>query len=76
MTDSGLISEETVSRARARVGRLGEHELLDWADAALPGMMRHLDLYRKTGDTAHLGELALAEMQLNLVLAELLARNA
>ena len=76
MTTSNLISEETIERTRRRVARLGERELLDWAEVALPGMHRHLDSYRSTGDDAHLMELSFAEMQLNLVLTELVVRHA
>ena len=34
--------------------------MLEWLEPALSGMMRHLDAYRKTGDIAHLAEVAMA----------------
>lgn len=76
MTDSNRITPETIDRARRRVTRLSDRELLDWAEAALPGMMRHLDAYRRTDDDAHLMELGFAEMQFNFVLTQLLDNRA
>lgn len=70
MTDSNQISPATIERTKHRVAKMGDRELLDWADVALPGMMRHLDAYRRTDDDAHLMELAFAEMQFNLVITQ------
>lgn len=76
MTTSNQINDETIARSRRRIGKLGDRDLLDWAEVAIPGMHRHLDFYRNTDDDVHLMELAFAEMQLNLVLTELLGRHA
>lgn len=75
MTDSNQVSAATIERARKRIRRLGDRELLDWAENAIPGMQRHMDVYRRTDDDAHLMELAFAEMQLNLVVTELIDRH-
>lgn len=76
MTASNQVTEETVARARRRIARMGDAELLSWADAAIPGMQRHLEEYRRTGDEAHLIELGIADMQFSLVLTELTDRHA
>lgn len=55
---------------------MGRRELLDWAEVALPGMMRHLDAYRRSDDDAHLTELAYAEMQFAIVLGALTDHHA
>ena len=76
MTNSNQITDETVTRTRNRIGKLSDRELLDWAEVAIPGIMRHLDYYRRTDDDAHLTELSFAEMQLGLVVTELMIRHA
>lgn len=76
MTNSNQISEETIARAKRRVQRMQETDLLSWAEVAIPGMMRHLEQYQKTDDVAHLTELAFAEMQMNLVVTELMTKRA
>lgn len=76
MTASNQISAETIDRTQRRIAKMGDRELLDWAEVAIPGMQRHLDLYRRTDDSAHLMELSFGEMQFNLVLTELLDRHA
>lgn len=73
---SNQINEETIARARRRVAKMSETDLLDWAEVSIPGMHRHLDAYRQTKDTAHLMEMAFGEMQLNLVISELMDRCA
>lgn len=76
MTTSNLITEETIARTQKRVRNMSRRELLDWAEVALPGMMRHLDYFRRTGDIAHLMEMATAEMQLAIVINELVEHEA
>lgn len=75
MTTSNQINEETITRTRKRVAKLGDRELKDWAEVAIPGIQRHLDYYRRTDDAAHLMELSFAEMQLNIVVTELMERH-
>jgi hypothetical protein len=70
-----VFTPEVVDRAQRRVKKLGDRELADWAEAAIPGMQRHLDLYRKTEEPAHLGEILLANYQLQLVVDELNERH-
>lgn len=62
-------------RAQKRVKALATTRLVDWLEAALPGMQRHFEAYQRTGDVAHLGELALAHMNVGVVLDELLERE-
>lgn len=69
-------AEEAMVRAQKRVKDMSSARLLDWMDAALPGMHRHYDSYRRTGDPAHLAELALAHMNVGVVLDELLERKS
>lgn len=76
MTTSNVINEETIERARKRVRKMSQTGLLDWAEVAIPGMMKHLDYFRRTGDTSHLMEMAFAEMQLAIVLNELVEHQA
>lgn len=75
MTNSNQINAETIARTQKRVKKLGDRELLDWAEVAIPGMQRHLEAYRRSDEDAHLMELAFAETQLNLVVTELLDRH-
>ena len=75
MTDSNQISTATIERTQKRIKRLGDRELMDWAEVAIPGMQRHLETYRRTDEDAHLMELAFAETQLNLVVTELIERH-
>lgn len=75
MTDSNVISEATIARAKKRVKGMRDGDLLDWADAASPGIMRHLDQYRRTRIGAHLVEASTAQWQLALVLDELVERH-
>lgn len=72
MTDSNQVNEATIERTKRRVAKMREPDLLDWAEAALPGMMRHLESYRRSGDVAHLMELGFSEMQFAIVLNELM----
>lgn len=76
VTNSNLINEETIARTQKRVKSMGRRELLDWAEVALPGMMRHLDAYRRSDEEAHLMELAYAEMQFAIVLGALTTDHA
>jgi hypothetical protein len=71
MIFSGTDQDKGIDRARARIQRMSENDLLDWLDNALSGMMRHLDSYRRSGEIAHLAELGLAEITVNLVISEL-----
>lgn len=71
----GADAQQGLERAQKRVKRLGDRELLDWMDVALPGMQRHLDEYRTTRDPAHLGEIGIAEMTFTAVLGELMERH-
>lgn len=75
MTDSNQVTPATIERTRKRVAKLRDAELLDWAEAALPGMMRQLDAYRRSDDDAHLMELGFAEMQFNLALSQLIENH-
>lgn len=72
MTTSNQINAETIARAQKRVKGMRDAALLDWADAAAPGVMRHLDYYRRTKDGAHLTEASIAVWQLQLVLDQLI----
>lgn len=76
MTNSNVISDATIARTRKRLNRMRDGDLLDWADVAVPGIQRHLDYYRRTGDEAHLVEASTAEWQLSLVLTEMMDRRA
>jgi hypothetical protein len=76
VTNSNQVTAETIARTQKRVTKLSDRELLDWAEIAVPGMQRHLDLYRRTDDDGHLMELTFAEMQFSIVLVELLDRHA
>lgn len=71
---SGTDAEGAVDRARTRVESMSRARLVDWLEAALPGMHRHFDAYQRSGDPAHLGEMALAHMNVGVVLDELLER--
>lgn len=64
-----------MQRAHKRIERLSKADLMAWLEVAIPGMERHLEMYRRTGDVAHLGELALAEMTVNLVVSELMKKE-
>lgn len=75
MIFSGTEQDRGIERARVRVGKMASNDLLDWLDIALSGMMRHLEVYRRTGDMAHLAEVGLAETTANLVITELLDRG-
>jgi hypothetical protein len=56
---------------RKRVKMMSRRELVDWLDMALSGAQRHLDDYRRTGDTASLGEINIGLTAINLVVDEL-----
>lgn len=70
LDDSG----EALARAQKRVKDMSTARLMEWMDAALPGLHRHYDMYRRTGDQAHLAEMTLAHMNVGVVLDELMAR--
>lgn len=76
VTDSNQVNEQTIERTRKRVRKMSDRELTSWAQVAIPGMQRHLDYYERTGDPAHLGEMSFAEMQLNIVITEMMVRQA
>jgi hypothetical protein len=76
MTDSNMVSEATIARTRKRVAKMSAEQLLDWADVAVPGIQKHLDYYRRTGDEAHLVEASMAEWQLQMVLTEMMDKHA
>lgn len=76
MTDSNQVTEATIARTRKRIARLPDRELMDWAEVSLPGMMRQLEAYRRSGDDGHLTELMFQEMQFNLVLTQLIDNHA
>jgi hypothetical protein len=75
MIFSGTDQDKGLERAQARIRRMSSNDLLDWLDVALSGMMRHLENYRRSGDFAHLAELGLAEMTVNMVMSELTDRS-
>lgn len=58
-------------RIKRRITKLSTSELLDWADVAASGIMRHLDSFRRTPDEAHLGEISLAAVTMGYVVDEL-----
>lgn len=62
-------------RVQRRVEGMTEGELLDWLGVALPGMQRHLEMYQRSHNPDHLGELAIAEMTANVVILELVGRK-
>lgn len=68
-------TKEGMQRASKRIRQLSKTDLMAWLDVAIPGMERHLEMYRRSGDVAHLGELALAEMTVSMVVSELLERE-
>jgi hypothetical protein len=72
---SGATTQEGIERAQKRIEGLSKADLMAWMEVAIPGMERHLEMYRRTGDVSHLGELALAEMTLNLVVSELMKKE-
>lgn len=76
MTDSNMINEATIERTKRRVAKMGRRDLLDWAGVALPGMMRHLEAYGSSDDSAHLMELGFAEMQFAIVVNQLMDDHA
>lgn len=61
-------------RIQRRVSGMSESQMLEWLEAAIPGMQRHLEQYQRTKKKDHLGELAIAEMTANLVITELMSR--
>jgi hypothetical protein len=67
--------DEIAARTQRRVRRLDDRTLLGWLEAALSGMCRHLDEYRKTDEVAHLGEIMIADTSVAVVLAELEIRH-
>jgi hypothetical protein len=73
--NSMVDAEAAVARAQARVKTMTPESLISWLDAALPGMMHHFDDYRRTGEVAHLGEMAMAHMNAGVVIDELLERE-
>lgn len=62
-------------RIRRRLASLDKAGMLVWADAAVSGMMRHLDDFRRTADEQHLGEISLAAAILGLMVDELAERE-
>lgn len=70
--------EEMLARIQKRVRMMPPDDLLSWADTAASGMQRHLDDFRRTGDTAHLAEIRLAAVSMDAVverLAELAGKS-
>jgi hypothetical protein len=70
----GLNDEEGIKRAEKRIKSLGTHDLISWLEVAIPGMMRQLETYQRTGDKAYLAELGIAEMTASMVVSELIER--
>ena len=62
-------------RVQRRVESMAEGEMLTWLESAIPGMQRHLEMYQRTKNKEHLGELAIAEMTANFVITELMSRK-
>lgn len=62
-------------RIKKRIASLNTSELLDWANLAVSGMMRHLDDFRRSPDEAHLGEVSLAAVTMGFVCDELAERT-
>jgi hypothetical protein len=62
-------------RIRRRIASLSTPELLDWANLAVSGMMRHLDDFRRSPDEAHLAEVKLAAVTLDYVVDDLAERH-
>ena len=67
--------QEKADRARQRVKKCDDQFLADWLNSALSGMQHHLDQYRMTGEVAHLHEIALGDITLAAVVAELIIRQ-
>lgn len=61
-------------KVKRRISKLSTSELMDWADVAASGIMRHLDDFRRTPDEAHLGEISLAAATMGYVVDELAAK--
>jgi hypothetical protein len=72
---SGATLEEGIERAHKRVKSLSKADLLAWLEVAVPGMERHLEMYRRTGSVEDLGELALANMTAYIVITELMEKE-
>lgn len=72
MIFEGANADDGAERAKRRVAKMSERELLDWLDGALMGMAHHLDEYRRSGEIAHLGEMAIGDMSVGVVLTELI----
>ncbi len=68
-------TQEGIERAATRIKNLGKTDLMDWLEVAIPGMGRHLEMYRRSGDNAHLAEVALANMVVTMVVSELLEKE-
>lgn len=64
-----------LEKIQARVAGMSEGEMLTWLEVAIPGMQRHLEMYQRSRNPDHLGELAIAEMTANVVITELVARK-
>lgn len=75
MTTSNQVTAATIERAKRRIAKMSRTELIDWFEAAIGGMQRHMEEYRRTRDEAHLGELEIAETNMCLVLFELMDRT-
>ena len=62
-------------RIKRRIASLSTPELMDWANLAVSGMMKHLDDFRRSPDETHLGEVSLAAVTLGYVVDDLAERT-
>jgi hypothetical protein len=62
-------------KIKRRIASLTESELMDWANLAVSGMMRHLDDHRRSPDEAHLAEISLAAAAMGYVCDSLAERH-
>jgi hypothetical protein len=70
-----MTPDELAARTKRRIANLSDREEMEWLDAALSGVQRHLDEYRKTGEVAHLGEMIIAETPIAAVLDDMVKRH-
>lgn len=64
--------EETVNRAKKRLRTMQDREILDWSDAAISGIMQHLEKFRRTREEAHLLEALEANTVMGVAISELI----
>ena len=69
------MNKDMTEKAVRRIKKLGERELVDWAENAAAGMLRYIELYRNKRDEAALAELSMHMGTVTLVIDELILRK-